>query len=211
MLVPPGVRPKLEVPDIFRWHGAAIAPIRPLSRPPDDAALWGRSRFCRTAALGGHVERCDDCGEPRIACDPTTPAVTTARSARVSPASSGWPIAKVSLCRFRIFIFHLVFIVSARFASVALQNKAGYDILFRAADRDGPDHRRRSKASRGHGFVSLSPAWLRCWPSGEARYFFYRHLTREVQQIVTRSAHGQAADQPGSVSSSDSTFEVFNT
>ena len=62
-----GQRPALEVADVIRTHGEAF-----LAR--FGAALNGTQlkalrdlAACRTAALGGHVERCADCGHERIA------------------------------------------------------------------------------------------------------------------------------------------------
>jgi hypothetical protein len=62
-------REGLEVADIFRHFGPAF-------RDQHGAALSGARRramiaieSCRTAALGGHVERCGECGHQRIAYD----------------------------------------------------------------------------------------------------------------------------------------------
>jgi len=57
------VRPALEVADIFRGHGPAwrqanAGPCEP--RPTE-------GERCRTAALGGHVARCEDCACTTIA------------------------------------------------------------------------------------------------------------------------------------------------
>ena len=52
----------LEVADIFRRHGEAFrqAHVGHLGR--DERRVMGAITACRTAALGGHVEQCDDCG-----------------------------------------------------------------------------------------------------------------------------------------------------
>lgn len=57
----------LEVADIFRRHGEAFrhAHVGHLGR--DERRVMGAITACRTAALGGHVEQCDDCGMSRIA------------------------------------------------------------------------------------------------------------------------------------------------
>ena len=60
-------REGLEVADVFRHfgpafrdqHGASLSPMR--WRAMNAIESW------RTAALGGHVERCDDCGHQRVA------------------------------------------------------------------------------------------------------------------------------------------------
>src|SRR3974390_1955147 len=57
----------LEVADIFRRHGEAFrqAHVGHLGR--DERRVMGAITACRTAALGGHVEQCDDGGMSRIA------------------------------------------------------------------------------------------------------------------------------------------------
>ena len=85
---------------------------------------------CRSAALGGHVERCEDCGHSRIAynscrnrhCPKCQSAAATdwlaAREADLLPAG----------------YFHVVFTLPAEIAPIAYQNKAVvYDLLFRTA------------------------------------------------------------------------------
>jgi len=57
---------------------------------------------CRTAALGGHVGRCEKCATPS---SPTTAAATgTVPSARALPHASGWPNARPISCRCRTFM-----------------------------------------------------------------------------------------------------------
>ena len=85
---------------------------------------------CRTAALGGHVERCEDCGETRI-------AYNSCRN-RHCPKCQGLARAQWLADRqaelLPVPYFHLVFTLPAAIAAIALQNKAVvYDILFRAA------------------------------------------------------------------------------
>jgi len=85
---------------------------------------------CRTAALGGHVERCEDCGETRI-------AYNSCRN-RHCPKCQGLARAQWLADRqselLPVPYFHVVFTVPAPIARIALQNKAVvYDILFRAA------------------------------------------------------------------------------
>ena len=86
--------------------------------------------LCRTAALGGHVERCEDCGEIRI-------AYNSCRN-RHCPKCQGLARAQWLADRqaelLPVPYFHLVFTMPAPIAGIALQNKAVvYDILFRAA------------------------------------------------------------------------------
>jgi hypothetical protein len=55
----------VELAEIFRTHGAAYRQAHPLSRAQRRAMI--AIETCRTAALGGHRERCDTCGAERLA------------------------------------------------------------------------------------------------------------------------------------------------
>jgi hypothetical protein len=61
------MRPVLEVADIFRCHGDAFRAAQGGRLLPDQRRVMAAIEACRTATLGGHVERCDDCGMVRIA------------------------------------------------------------------------------------------------------------------------------------------------
>src|ERR1017187_866622 len=58
-------RPTLEVADIFRTHGAAYREAHRL--PLEQLRVMIAIEVCRTAALGGHLEKCDHCAEERNA------------------------------------------------------------------------------------------------------------------------------------------------
>jgi hypothetical protein len=60
-------RSKLEVADIFRRHGEAwrMANVGHVSLT--QRRVMTAIESCRTAALGGHIERCEDCEHTRIA------------------------------------------------------------------------------------------------------------------------------------------------
>lgn len=60
-------RPALEVADIFHRHGAAWRKAEKGSLSLGQLQVMSAIEHCRTAALGGHVERCLDCGAERIA------------------------------------------------------------------------------------------------------------------------------------------------
>jgi hypothetical protein len=61
------VKAALEVTDIFRRHGAADRAEHAATLSNGQRRVMGAIEACRTAVLGGHVERCADCGEVRIA------------------------------------------------------------------------------------------------------------------------------------------------
>jgi hypothetical protein len=124
------VRPTIEVADIFRCHGAAYRAAQAERLSSGQRRVMAAIEMCRTAALGGHVERCEDCGETRI-------AYNSCRN-RHCPKCQGLARAQWLANRQRDLLpvpyFHVVFTVPAPIANIALQNKAVvYDILFRAA------------------------------------------------------------------------------
>ncbi len=123
-------RPAIEISDILRRHGDAYR--------RDHAGHLGRVErrvmsaivACRTEALGGHVEACDDCGLTRI-------AYNSCRN-RHCPKCQGRARAEWLAARqadlLPVPYFHLVFTLPAPVAAIAFQNKAiVYAILFKAA------------------------------------------------------------------------------
>jgi Transposase zinc-binding domain len=60
-------RPSLEVADIFRGHGAAWRDANRGHLSLDQLKVMSAIENCRTAALGGHVARCEDCAHTVIA------------------------------------------------------------------------------------------------------------------------------------------------
>jgi hypothetical protein len=124
------MRPKLEVADIFRRHGDAFRAAQGNRLSHDQRKVMAAIEACRTQALGGHVERCEDCGATRI-------AFNSCRD-RHCPKCQG--LARLQWLADRrtellpVPYFHVVFTVPAPIAAIALQNKAlVYDILFKAA------------------------------------------------------------------------------
>ena len=59
----PDTRPAFEVADIVRLFGAAYREARPV--PLSHQRVLHAIEVCRTAALGGHIEQCDQCGYRR--------------------------------------------------------------------------------------------------------------------------------------------------
>ena len=60
-------RPALEVADIFRDHGAAWRQANAGHVSLGQLKVMSAIESCRTAALGGHVARCEDCAYTTIA------------------------------------------------------------------------------------------------------------------------------------------------
>jgi hypothetical protein len=57
-------RPAVEIADIVRAHGQAFARAHALTT--EQAAVLDAIAYCRTAALGGHMDVCDSCGHAEI-------------------------------------------------------------------------------------------------------------------------------------------------
>src|SRR5271169_1332489 len=124
------MRPALEVADIFRRHGAAYRADQAGSLSLGQRRVMAAVEMCRTATLGGHIERCEDCGETRI-------AYNSCRN-RHCPKCQGlaraqW-LAERQAELLPVPYFHVVFTLPASVGEIAFQNKAAvYAILFRAA------------------------------------------------------------------------------
>jgi hypothetical protein len=123
-------RPKLEVADVFRRYGEAYREQHGASMSTAQRRVMTAIEVCRTAALGGHLERCDDCGHERNAYNSC--------SDRHCPKCQS--LARAEWIRDRqaelldCGYFHVVFTVPEEIAVIAYQNKAVvYGILFRAA------------------------------------------------------------------------------
>ena len=124
------MRPTIEVADIFRAAGdgyrAAQAGHLSLAQLKVMAAI----RNCRTAALGGHVDACEDCGHWRIAYN----SCRNRHCPRCQGAAARTGLAEREADLLPVGYFHVVFTVPAEVADIAWQNKAIiYDLLFRAA------------------------------------------------------------------------------
>jgi len=123
-------RPKLEVADIFRDHGAAWRAANAGHLSLDQLKVMSAIERCRTAALGGHVERCEKCAHTLI-------AYNCCRN-RHCPKCQGvaareW-LAEREAELLPMPYFHVVFTLPAAIADIAYQNKAViYDLLFKAS------------------------------------------------------------------------------
>jgi hypothetical protein len=85
---------------------------------------------CRTAALGGHVEACEDCGHRRIAYN----SCRNRHCPKCQGAAARTWLAEREADLLPVGYFHVVFSIPAELADIALQNKREvYDLLFRAA------------------------------------------------------------------------------
>jgi hypothetical protein len=85
---------------------------------------------CRTAALGGHIEACEDCGHWRIAYN----SCRNRHCPKCQGAAARTWLEAREADLLPVGYFHVVFTLPAEVADIAFQNKAAvYDLLFRAA------------------------------------------------------------------------------
>src|ERR1700729_2480885 len=122
-------RPKLEVAGVFRRYGAASRQEHGAPMFPGQRRVMAAIEVCRTAALGGHMERCDECGHERNAFN----------SCRDRHCPKCQSLARAQWLEDRkaelpeVPYFHVVFTVPEEIAAITLQNKrVVYGILFRA-------------------------------------------------------------------------------
>jgi len=119
-----------EVADIFRRYGAAWREQHWRSLSTERRAAMTAIERCRTAALGGHVEQCDHCGERRI-------SYNSCRSRNFpkcqSLARAEWIEARQAELLDTQY-FHVVFTIPDQIAAIVFQNAGTvYDIMFRTA------------------------------------------------------------------------------
>ena len=123
-------RPVLEVADIFRGHGPAWRQANAGHVSLGQLKVMAAIERCRTAALGGHVARCEDCSHTLI-------AYNSCRN-RHCPKCQG-AVARLWLAEreaelLPVPYYHVVFTLPAPIADIAYQNKPViYDLLFRAS------------------------------------------------------------------------------
>jgi hypothetical protein len=125
-------RPALEVAGIFRDHGPAWRTANAGHVSLEQMKVMSAIERCRTAALGGHVARCDN-----DACGHTTIAYNSCRN-RHCPKCQGaaahdWMEAREAEL-LPVPYFHVVFTLPAEIADIAYQNKRViYGLLFKAS------------------------------------------------------------------------------
>jgi len=123
-------RPSLEVADIFRAHGPAWRRARAGHVSLGQLKVMSAIESCRTAALGGHVAACQDCGHSHI-------AYNSCRNRHCpkcqGAAAKDWLAARQAEL-LPVAYYHVVFTLPAQIADIAYQNKAAvYAILFKVA------------------------------------------------------------------------------
>ena len=126
------IRPALEVADILRGHGPAWRAANRGHVSLDQLKVMSAIERCRTAALGGHVARCENAG-----CGHTLIAYNSCRNRHCpkcqAVAAKAW-LAERQAELLPVPYFHVVFTLPAAIADIAYQNKTVvYDLLLKTA------------------------------------------------------------------------------
>jgi hypothetical protein len=121
---------QIELADVLRRHGEAFRHSHAGRLGHGERRVMAAITACRTAALGGHVEQCDDCGAVRV-------AYNSCRNRHCPKcqwtAREAW-LEKRKAELLPVPYFHVVFTLPPAIAAIAFQNKARvYAILFRAS------------------------------------------------------------------------------
>ncbi|WP_140635978.1 IS91 family transposase [Methylibium rhizosphaerae] len=120
-------RAALELADIFRAHGSAWREQQHGHLSLAQLKVMSAIEQCRTAALGGHLLRCEGCGTDQI-------SYNSCRSRHCpkcqSSAAQRWLEARQADL-LPVEYYHVVFTLPAPIADIAYQNKAVlYGLLF---------------------------------------------------------------------------------
>jgi putative transposase/transposase-like zinc-binding protein len=123
-------RPALEVADIFRDHGAVWRSVNAGHVSLDQLKVMSAIERCRTAALGGHVARCEKCAHTVIAYN----SCRNRHCPKCQGAAAKQWLAERQAELLPVPYFHVVFTLPGPVSDIAYQNKAViYDLLFKAA------------------------------------------------------------------------------
>jgi Putative transposase/Transposase zinc-binding domain len=123
-------RPVLEVADIFRSRGPAWRRANAGHASLGQFKVMSAIESCRTAALGGHVERCEDCAHTRIAYN----SCRNRHCPKCQGAAAKQWLAEREADLLPVPYYHVVFTLPTQISDIAYQNKAViYDLLFKAS------------------------------------------------------------------------------
>jgi hypothetical protein len=121
-------RPALEVADIFRGHGPAWRQANAGHVSLDQLKVMSAIESCRTAALGGHVARCEKCSHTQIAYN----SCRNRHCPKCQGAAAKEWLAEREAELLPVPYYHVVFTLPSAIADIAYQNKAViYNLLFK--------------------------------------------------------------------------------
>jgi hypothetical protein len=120
----------LEVADILRGQGPAWRQANAGHVSLDQLKVMSAIESCRTAALGGHVARCEKCSHTQIAYN----SCRNRHCPKCQGAAAKEWLAAREAELLPVPYYHVVFTLPAQIADIAYQNKAViYDLLFKAS------------------------------------------------------------------------------
>ena len=124
------LRPRLEIADIFRCHGEAWRRANAGHINRVQRRVMKAIEICRTAKLGGHIERCEDCEQTRVSYN----SCRNRHCAKCQWQSASAWLAAREVELLPVPYFHLVFKLPAALGRIAYQNKTVvYGLLLKAA------------------------------------------------------------------------------
>lgn len=124
------MRTSLEVADVFRAAGPAYRAAHAGHLSLHQLKVMSAIEHCRTAALGGHVEACEDCGHWRIAYN----SCRNRHCPKCQGAAARTWLEAREADLLPVGYFHVVFTLPTEIAAIAFTNKAMvYALLFKAA------------------------------------------------------------------------------
>jgi hypothetical protein len=123
-------RPALEVADIFRSHGPAWRKANAGHLSLGQLKAMAAIEACRTAELGGHVARCEDCAHTVISYN----SCGNRHCPKCQGAAARQWLADREAELLPLPYYHVVFTLPSAIGAIAWQNKAEvYGLLFKAA------------------------------------------------------------------------------
>ncbi len=123
-------RPALEVADIFRDHGPAWRVKHAGHISLGQLKVMSAIEHCRSAALGGHVLRCDECATLQIAYN----SCRNRHCPKCQASAAKQWLAERQADLLPVEYYHLVFTLPGPISDIAYQNKTLlYNLLFKAA------------------------------------------------------------------------------
>jgi hypothetical protein len=123
---------KLELADIFRRHGEAWRAANAGHISRRQQRVMKAIETCRTAALGGHVEHCQNCAHTRISYNSCRDRSCPKCQGSMSAAWLTTREAELLPVQY----FHIVFTLPTAIEAMAYQNKDRmYGLLFKAASQ----------------------------------------------------------------------------
>jgi len=124
------VRPLLEVADVLSAHADAFFEARGGAMSSAKRRVVRKLVTCRSAALGGHIDQCDQCDYERISYN----SCRNRHCPKCQAAARAEWLEAREADLLPVEYFHVVFTVPLGIAEIALQNKkAMYGILLRAS------------------------------------------------------------------------------